>query len=101
MPEQKVDGVIDAVCYKNGQIAWVRLYERRGPTYSDVVLLQRAGLIERMTRGKSFVTGHRTAGLASTFTVAKSLRLVLVDGRQFVTTAATAARDDLEDTPVI
>ncbi len=32
---KKFDGVIEAVRYKNGQIAVVRAFERRGTTFSD------------------------------------------------------------------
>jgi len=48
---KKVDGVIEAVRYKNGQIVIVRAYERRGATFSDHVLLERKTLLERLQKG--------------------------------------------------
>jgi hypothetical protein len=65
------DGVIEAVRFKNGQISMVRVYERRGKTFSDWVLLDRKTLLDRMQNGKAFVTGSREELLAGTFTVEK------------------------------
>ncbi|MDP1779148.1 MAG: hypothetical protein Q8K73_02630, partial [Anaerolineales bacterium] len=48
---KKIDGVIEAVRYKNGQITWVRAYERRGATFSDRVLLDRKTLLQRLQKG--------------------------------------------------
>ncbi len=47
---KKIDGVIEAVRYKNGQLIVVRAYERRGSTFSDRVLLERS---YRVRSGKS------------------------------------------------
>jgi len=40
--------------FSDGQIALVRAYERRGVTFSDRVLLDRATLLERLKNGKKF-----------------------------------------------
>ena len=56
----KFDGVIEAVRYRGGKIELVRAYERRGATFSDRVLLDRAALLDRLKKGKRFVTGQRT-----------------------------------------
>ena len=40
---KKVDVVIEAVRYKNGQIVLVRGYERRGFTFSDRILIDQIG----------------------------------------------------------
>lgn len=71
----QVDGVIEAVRYKNGRVELVRAYERRGPTFSDHILLDRATLIARIRQGRRFVTGKRTELLASTFEVGKPVAL--------------------------
>lgn len=95
----KVDGVIEAVRYKGGKIEVVRAYERRGPTFSDHVLLDRKTLIERLEKGKRFVTGQRKEYWASTFEVGKPVSLEGQDGRQVVTTKVQSEQDLLEGVP--
>ena len=52
---------------KDGVLLWVRAYERRGPTWSDVVLLDREHLIKKLESGKRFFLGKRKAFRASEF----------------------------------
>ena len=89
----KYDGVIEAVRYKGGKIQLVRVYERRGPTFSDRVLLDRATLLERLKNGKRFVTGQRKQLLASTFAVDKSVSLVGMDGSAVITTGSETEQE--------
>ena len=98
---KKIDGVIEAVRYnRNGQIALVRAYERRGVTYSDRVLLDRATLLERLKAGKKFSTGQRKEFLASTFEFGKAVKTVSKNGKDIITTREdTANHDELEETP--
>ena len=96
---QKFDVVIEAVRYKNGKIELVRGYERRGPTFSDRILLDRKALVERLKAGKRFVTGQRKELLGGTFDVQKAVRLAGEDGKQVVTTLAAAEHDELEGVP--
>lgn len=96
---QKFDVVIEAVRYKNGKIEVVRAYERRGPTFSDRILLDRKAMLERLKDGKRFVTGQRKQYLASTFEVGKPVKLVGQDGKQVVTTLPNADHDELEGVP--
>lgn len=97
---KKIDGVIEAVRYKNGQIVAVRAYERRGATFSDHVLLDRKQLLERIKNGKKFVIGARKELWASTFEEGKSIHVVSRDGKEFISTRAEANRDELEQAPV-
>ncbi len=97
---KKIDGVIEAVRYKNGQITWVRAYERRGATFSDRVLLDRKTLFERLQKGEQYVTGSRKDLLASTFTVGKPVVLAKENNREFLVTRENTACDELEDVPV-
>jgi len=97
---KKIDGVIEAVHFKNGQIVQVRAYERRGFTYSDRVMLDRKTLTERLESGKRFVTGSRQNLMASTFTTGKPVFLTGEDGRSFVSTREGATADELEGVPV-
>jgi len=97
---KKVDGVIEAVRYKNGQILTVRAYERRGTTFSDRVLIDRKELLERIKSGKKFVIGERKKLLASTFEQGKPVQVQNREGKEIISTRAEANRDELEQTPV-
>jgi hypothetical protein len=102
MADKKFDGVIEAVHYaRNGQIDFVRAYERRGTSFSDRVLLDRKTLLERLKAHKRFVTGERKLLLASTFESGRNVNLVTHDGREFVSTRAEATEDTLEGVPVL
>ncbi len=97
---KRIDGVIEAVRYKNGQITMVRAYERRGATFSDLVLLDRKTLLERVQKGGQFVTGAREKLLASTFTLGKPVMLVQENKGGLLATRENATCDELENVPV-
>ena len=97
---KKIDGVIEAVRYKNGQIVMVRGYERRGSSYSDRVFIERKDLLERLKHRKNFVTGSRKELLASTFDTGKSLRVVNRNGKEWIATRDDVERDELDPAPV-
>jgi hypothetical protein len=97
---EKFDGVIEAVRYKGGRIELVRAYERRGPTFSDRVLLDRATLLARIRQGKRFVIGQRRKLLASTFDVGMPVNLVGQEDSQVLTTLAGHTQDLLDGVPV-
>jgi hypothetical protein len=102
MADKKFDGVIEAAHYtRNGQIDFVRVYERRGFGFSDCVLLDRKTLLERLKARKRFVTGERKKYLGGTFENSHEVQLVTRDGRNFVSTRADATEDTLEGVPVI
>jgi len=96
---KKIDGVIEAVRYKNGQITSVRMFERRGVTFSDRVVLDRKALLEQIQQGKQFVTGSREELLASTFHLAKPVMLIKASDREFIATREGSERDELENVP--
>jgi len=97
---KKVDVVIEAVRYKNGQIQVVRAFERRGAAFSDRVLMDRKELLERLKDGKKFVVGKRRELLAGSFELGKPVQVVSRDGKEFITTDAQAEHDALEQAPV-
>jgi hypothetical protein len=103
MAKVKFDGVVEAVHYQpDGQVAWVRAYERRGATFSDHVLIDRQNLIQKLKNGKRFVVGRRLPYLASTFEVSAPLQVVQVDGKEVLATGgAGGGRDSLTGVPVI
>jgi hypothetical protein len=80
------DGVIEAVHYSpNGMIDTVRLYERRGATFSDRVLVKRDALVKGILSGKKFVTGRRTENMGSVFEHIVPVRLIEDGGNKLVT----------------
>lgn len=93
---KKIDGVIEAVRYKNGQITMARIYEKRGATFSDRIMVDRKVLLERIQKGLQYVTGSREELLASTFTTGKSILLVKNNDREFLATQPNATNDELE-----
>lgn len=102
MAEKKFDGIIEAVRYtRNGQIEFVRAYERRGATFSDRVLLDRKTLLERLKSKKQFVTGQRKELNASTFARERNVQLVKNGDKEWIATRADASRDELEGVPVL
>ena len=96
MAKLKFDGMIEAVRYgSDGKIELVRAYERRGATFSDVILIDRADLVTRLKKGQKFITGSRKEFLGSTFETAKMVKL----NGDFITTGSSTTRDQLEDVP--
>jgi hypothetical protein len=98
---KKFDGVIEAVRYnRNGQISLVRVYERRGVTFSDRVLLDRKTLSERIKEGMVFVTGQRKEYWGSTFETGKQVKLTTSNGKDYLRTGEPSfQKDELEETP--
>ncbi len=73
----KFDGVIEAAHYTpDGELQWVRAYERRGPAFGDHTILSREALIARLQEGKRFVTGKRIHRQGTSFEVYVPVRLV-------------------------
>jgi len=103
MAKPKIDGVIEAVRYNpDGQVNWVRAYLRRGPTYSDRILLDRQKLIELLKSGKSIVSGVRVEQMASTFQVGKPVRLHQNNGQEVLVTGDVQSNQDrLEGVPIL
>jgi len=99
--KQKFDGVVEAVHYKpDGQVDWVRTYLRRGPVFSDYILLDRQTLVEHLKSGKQYVAGRRIPQLASTFEVTKPLHVIRKDGLEILVTGDLQSNSDrLEGVP--
>ena len=73
---KKFDVVVEAVRRtEDGHIQVARIYERRGPTWSDRLLVQRDDLIRRIRAGKKVVIGERKEFMASTFQVKTAVYL--------------------------
>jgi len=102
MAKEKFDGIIETVRYTpDGLIKIVRIYERRGPTFSDRLLLSREDLLSRIKAGKRYLTGKRIPYQASTFELKDPVTLVKLDQTEYlVTQPGSAAGDDLGSLPV-
>lgn len=94
----KFDGLIEAVRYApDGKIALVRAYERRGATFSDIILIKRSDLLARLKNGQKFVTGTRKEYLGSTFATTGTVRL----NGDVITTGRDTTQDHLDNVPGI
>ncbi len=98
----RYDVVIEAVRYnEDGSLKTARIYERRGPTWSDRLLISRQELLERLKKGQKVVIGARKPYLASTFEVFGSVRLVNLNGREVLSSSdAEVGQDTLPQAPL-
>jgi len=103
MAKIQFDGVIEAVHYKpNGEVDWVRAYQRRGATFSDYVLVKREALVEALKQGKRYMAGKRIRFKASTFEVSGPLKVIPAGGKDVLVVGEThTERDHLAGVPVI
>ena len=102
MARPNYDGVVEAVRYgSDGQVLCVRVYLRRGPTWSDHVLMDRQALVETIKSGKRFITGRRIPQLAGTFETGTALNVIEENGGQIlVTEGVQSDRDLLKGVPL-
>jgi hypothetical protein len=103
MAKQKYDGVVEAVHYKpDGQVDWVRVFERRGAIFSDRIILNRDQFVQRLKAGKKFMVGVRVLQLAGTFEVSGPVKLVDDRNKQVIVSGDIQAEQDcLEGVPRI
>jgi hypothetical protein len=102
MAQKNYDGVVDSVRYTaDGQLELVRIYERRGATFSDRILLSRQEMVDRLKAKKQFFVGRRLPYLASTFNLGQPVRLVGPEGKEVVLAgdATGESRDNLQGAP--
>jgi len=103
MARQNTDGIIVAAHYKDtGFVDWVKAFIRRGPTWSDVVLIHREALVDQLKSGANFVTGIRVEFMGTTFKTADAVNLI--SGRDhdiLVTGDIESDVDRLDNVPVL
>jgi hypothetical protein len=97
------DGVIEVAHFKpDGQLDWVRVYQRRGAVFSDRVLLRRAEFIEQLKAGKRYVVGERIHNMGGNFNVSQPVHLQGMNDRQVITVGSSqTGSDDLTGVPII
>ena len=89
------DGVIVAAHYTSqGEIDWVRAFERHGFVFSDRVMLNRETLVERLQSGKRFKTGERVTYLGNDFRIKDDVRLVELNGGNVVLAGDISSKQD-------
>jgi hypothetical protein len=103
MAAKKVDGVVEAVRYApDGNVALVRLYERRGPAFSDRIVLDREAFAAALRGKKRFVAGKRLPLMGATFETGAEIRLVKTSAGEFIQSElGSGDRDDLKGVPQI
>jgi hypothetical protein len=103
MAKIKYDGVVEAAHYKtDGQLGWVRVYERRGAVFSDRIVLSREAFIRQLRTGKRYMVGERLLNLGGMFNVTQPVHLVNQDGNQVIVVGDTqATQDTLSGVPII
>jgi hypothetical protein len=103
MAKKNYDGIIEAVHYApDGQVAWVRAYLRRGPTWSDRIIMTRRDLIDEIKSGSDLMIGRRVELMAGTFDVTHPVKVANNSGRDvLISTKDGSDCDQLEGAPVI
>ncbi len=102
MSPKKIDGVIETVRYDpEGRLSLIRVFERRGPTFSDQILLSRDQLVQKLRTGKKFYVGKRIPLQASTFELGTLVKLSGQAGHEvIVSQPGNGTHDDLTDAPL-
>jgi len=101
--QKKPNGVITSVRYADdGQrLSLIRFYERRGAIYSDLQMIARPDLIERLKSGQKLVIGQRQGNVPGSFQTGKAVRLAGAgEGARICTGETGEARDYLEGAPI-
>lgn len=103
MADKKFDGVVEAVHYgPDGKVDWVRAYLRRGPAWSDRVIIRRQELIDEIKSGKNLVIGERIEFMGGTFDVSKSIQIQGSEGQEvLVTSNSSQDGDHLEGAAIL
>jgi hypothetical protein len=103
MAKINYDGVVEAAHFKpDGQLDWVRVYERRGAVFSERVILNREAFIRQLKAGKRYMLGERILYLGGTFNVSKPVHLFSKDGNQVIVVGdVQASKDQLNGVPII
>ena len=101
MADKKYDGVVEAVRYTpEGKVKFVRIYMRRGPTWSDIMLMTREDFVSVLKSGKLVMAGKRVEYLAGTFEVSKRVEMKGQDGQEILyVSQPSGGRDNLEGVP--
>jgi hypothetical protein len=102
MKKESIDGVVEAVHYsQDGQVAYVRAYQRRGPTFSDVVLIQRDDLVKLIKSGSVYYTGERVCSMGTEFKTFEKVQVVPTKEGEILLTSPAGSMENLGSTPLL
>jgi len=103
MAKINYDGVVEAAHFKpDGQLDWVRVYERRGAVFSDRILLSREAFVEQLKASRRYVVGERIFNMGGKFNVTQPVHLIRQHGRQMIVVGdAHDTQDELAGLPII
>jgi len=103
MAQKKYDGIVQAVRYgEDGRILWVRVFLRRGPTWSDHILVDRETFVKKLKDGKQFVVGKRVEMMGGTFETSTPIKLLTQDGQEIIIAGILNTENDcLEGVPLV
>ena len=103
MAQKNDDGIIVAAHYKDaGVVDWVQAFLRRGPIWSDVVIISREELVDQLKSGKNFVTGIRVEFMGTTFETDDAVNLITDRDRDILVTGDLESDvDRLDNIPVL
>ncbi|NJN43499.1 MAG: hypothetical protein HC806_01325 [Anaerolineae bacterium] len=80
----------------------MRMYQRRGATYSDWMLVSRTDLIAMLKEGKRVFAGERVKFQATTFKTGPALRVLENRGKDVLVSGEVEAdKDRLDGVPVV
>ena len=105
--KKSYDGVVVAARYTSqGEIEWVRAFERHGFVFSDRVMMKRETLVKRLREGKRFKTGERIIYKGNDFKINEEIRLIEKDdgadnGCVIIAGDAQSSQDSLGNIPII
>jgi hypothetical protein len=95
---EKPNAIITAVHYApDGKIDTVRVFQRRGATYSDRIHMKRDSFVEFLKKHKNVFVGQRQEFMASTFNLGKEIKFLDPD---IITTDASSRQDTLDNVPI-
>lgn len=97
------DGVVVAARYSlQGEIEWVRAFERHGFVFSDLVMMDRKTLVENLRDGKRYKTGERMTYWGNDFKINEDICLIESDGGSVIIAGGTSSNQDfLGSLPII
>ena len=97
------DGVVVAVRYTpQGNIDWVRAFERHGFVFTDRMMMKRDQLVERLKSGKKFKTGERLIYQGNDFEIKEDIRWEEKNGEGVIVVGQDSPdHDSLGQLPII
>ncbi len=103
MAKFSYDGVVEAGHFKpDGQLDWVRVYERRFAVFSDRLIIRREEFIKQLKAGKRYMLGERIPSMGGTFNVTQPVHLFEKDGKQVIIVGdPLTTTDEMMGVPII